>query len=175
MTNKTFGDIILQANQLAIRLRGITHQYPDAKWTQHLGDLCGERTWGIDELADHLSAIGDVLQIIADTPNGYINQEAMDRLREEFSPAIEFLQTDWAKQVQQEATSRFLDGGPTPKQRRQRLREAASQMYAALEACFAMLGDHHATATGNSTRDWIDEVREQAFQALAKARGETAH
>jgi hypothetical protein len=163
MTNqpKTFGDIMLEANQLAISLRGITHEHPDATWTQYPGDICGERTWGIDELADHLSAIHTVLGIIAETPNGYINQEALEGLREQFTPAIDFLATDWAKQVQQEASSRFLDGGPTPKQQRHRLRKAAPRL---LEAIRNTLDDE------NCTLDY--ERRVLLWAAITEATGE---
>ena len=174
MTTKTFLDIMLEASRLTSDLRGITHEHPDATWTQHPGDICGERTWGIDELADHLTAITDVLRIIAETPNGYINQEALEGLREQFTPAIDFLATEWAKQVQEAADSRFLDGGPSPKQQRNRLQKAAPQMYATLKACVIMLDRYHETATGNRTRDRIDQVREQAFKALAEAEGEKA-
>jgi hypothetical protein len=168
--SKTFTDIMLEAVQFAISLRGITHQHPDATWTQHPGDIGGERTWGIDELADHLSAIHAVLGIIAETPNGYINQEALEGLREQFTPAIDFLATDWAKQVEQEGCRRFLQGGPSPKQQRHQMHKAAPRMHAALEASVAMLGHYRETATGNRTRDRIDKVLEQACNALAAAK-----
>jgi hypothetical protein len=158
---KSFTDIMLEASQLASSLRGITHEHPDATWTQHPGDICGERTWRIDELADHLAAIHNVLGNIAETPNGYINQEALEGLREQFKPAIDFLATDWAKQVQQEADSRFLDSSPSPKQRRKRLQDAAPKL---LKVIRNTLDDQ------NCTLDY--ERRVLLWVAITEATGE---
>jgi len=54
------------------------------------------------------------------------------------------------------------------------LHRAAPRMYEALEACFTMLGHYHEVATGNRTRDRINEVRERAFAACCAAKGEIA-
>jgi hypothetical protein len=103
-----FTDVMLQASKLAFSVRQIAKLHPDKTWNAHPGDICG-RTWGLMELADHLSAIHTVLLIIAETPNGFINQDALDGLRRELEPAVELLETEWAKRSIEESDRRFFD------------------------------------------------------------------
>ncbi len=168
---KSFTDISLKALGLSTDLRNIARHHPEAEWTDYPGDIAC-RTWTVIELIEHVTAIYTVLGFIAETPNGHINREALDGLWDQLKVPTEFLDSDWAKRALDEATSSFLTGGPDPQQQRERLQKAAPRMYDALAACFTMLGDYHDMATGNRARERIDEVREQAFKALAEATGE---
>ncbi len=170
---KSFNDVKLEALNISINLRNIARHCPDAEWEDYPGDIAC-RTWTIAELIEHVEAIHTVLGFISAIPNGYINREALDGLQEQLKVPTEFLQSSEAKQALEKSTRHFLEGGPDPKQQRDRLHKAAPRMYAALEACFTMLGHYHEMVTGNRARDRIDEVREQAFAALCEATGETA-
>src|SRR5262245_21403001 len=103
---KNITDISLEAVQLAISLRQIAREHPEAKWTEPMSSDWS-RTWTVSALATHLTAIHTVLGIIAETPNGYINNEALEGLRRQFRPAVEFLETPWAAERLREINSRL--------------------------------------------------------------------
>lgn len=142
MTNqpKTFNDISLHALSLAIDLRNIARQHPDAEWTDYPGDLAC-RTWTVGELIERVEAVHLVMAFIAETPNGYINREALDGLLEQLKVPAEYLESAEAKAALEESSRQFLDGGPDPKQQRDRLHKAAPKLLTACKLALAALED----------------------------------
>ena len=111
MTDKSFNDIQLKALNIGINLRNIAKHHPDAEWEDYPGDIAS-CTWPIADLIARVDAIHSVLGFIAETPNGYINREALDGLWEQLKVPMEFLESDWAQQALAEATRKWLDGEP---------------------------------------------------------------
>jgi hypothetical protein len=124
---KSFSDLSLHTLNLSIDLRNIARHRPEAEWEEVLSDIASN-TWTIAELIERVDAIHSVLGFIAETPNGYVNREALDGLDERLETVREFLASDEAKQALEDADRAFFEGGPDPKQERERLHKAAPNL-----------------------------------------------
>ena len=87
--------LIIEANRLGRRMKLLhqaTAEIPEPPYIDELFQ-------GFDVLAEELWGIGTVLRVIRDTPNGYINQEALEALHStvEFAATIE--QAAWAQEL----------------------------------------------------------------------------
>jgi hypothetical protein len=87
--------LIIQANRLGRRMKLLdqaTADLPDPPYIDEYFE-------GFAALSEKLWGIGSVLQIIRETPNGYINQEALESLRSvvEFAAGIE--EKEWTKEL----------------------------------------------------------------------------
>jgi len=87
--------LIIEANRLGRSMKLLdqaTSELPDPPYVDEYFEgfaAVGEQLWGI----------ASVLQIIRETPNGYINEEALESLHSvvQFAAGIE--ETEWAKEL----------------------------------------------------------------------------
>jgi hypothetical protein len=91
----TYNQLIIEANRLGRRMKLLDQA------TANLSDppYIDEYFEGFAALSEKLWGIGSVLQIIRETPNGYINQEALESLRSEIEFAATIEQAEWAKEL----------------------------------------------------------------------------
>ena len=82
---------IIEANRLGRRMK-ILAKAPDQPYVDECFD-------GFDDLAETLWAIGTVLKFLGDTPNAYINPEAIEALRDVVQVATSIEKSDWAAEV----------------------------------------------------------------------------
>lgn len=82
---------IIEANRLGRRMK-ILAKAPDQPYVDECFD-------GFDDLAEKLWAIGTVLKMIGDTPNAYINPEAIEGLRDVVQCAAGLEKLDWVAEV----------------------------------------------------------------------------
>jgi hypothetical protein len=87
--------LIIEANRLGRRMKLLDQA------TANLSDppYDDEYFEGFAALSEKLWGIGSVLQIIRETPNGYINEEALESLRSEVEFAAAIEKAEWAKEL----------------------------------------------------------------------------
>lgn len=91
----TYNKLIIEANRLG-RLMKILDEAASHDMEVMLDDLYdGE----LNKLAEELSAIGTVLAMLRETPNAYINPEAMAAFHAKVEEAAAIEQLDWSKAI----------------------------------------------------------------------------
>ena len=88
-------DAIIEANGLGRRMKLLDQATADMPEPPYV-DECFE---GFAALAETLWGIGTVLSIIGETPNAYINPEAMEALRSPVEFAASIDEQEWAKEL----------------------------------------------------------------------------
>ncbi|MBS0264477.1 MAG: hypothetical protein JSS02_21260 [Planctomycetes bacterium] len=90
-----FNLLIIEANRLGRRMKLLDEATADMSEPPYI-DECFE---GFAALSRDLWGIGTVLSIIRETPNAYINQEALEALRSSVEFAANIDEQEWAKQL----------------------------------------------------------------------------
>jgi hypothetical protein len=91
-----FNKFVIEAGQMGLRMKNLSEavvKHPDVE----LPDYWDEKE--LTELSEKCYAISEVLLIIRDTPNAYLNAEAMEALREEVEAAVRVERQDWAQEL----------------------------------------------------------------------------
>jgi hypothetical protein len=162
---KSFTDLSLHTLNLSIALRNIARHHSEAEWEEVLSSIASN-TWAIDELIERVDAIHSVLGFIAETPNGYINREALDGLDEQLETVRDFLASPWAEEALAESDRRFLDDDPDPKRERERLHRAAPKLLAMLKIAIA--------TADPAKHKWVREAWDVIAEASGKSPPEAA-
>jgi nitrate reductase beta subunit len=87
--------LIIEANRLGRRMKLLAKATANMAEPPYIDDYFD----GFEALAEKLWGIGTVLNMLGETPNAYINAEAMEALRApvEFAAGIE--EEEWAKEL----------------------------------------------------------------------------
>jgi hypothetical protein len=87
--------LIIEANRLGRRMKLLDQATAKMSESPYVDDLFE----GFAELSERLWAIGSVLSMLRETPNAYINAEAMEELQDRVRYAADIEQQDWAKEL----------------------------------------------------------------------------
>jgi hypothetical protein len=94
-TQMTFSEIQTEAHHLAAQLRLVTDAMKiDQSWKMYDDEEMGMPP----TMAKTMEAINTALEILSDTPNAYVNREALDAFQWQVEGARGIMGTHWAKE-----------------------------------------------------------------------------